>query len=373
MKLYRLTVSTFLTFVLFLSTGIFSATYAADNMCNVNPGSCSTPEQWEAGWYAARQPENQNAVPAQPEYTQRNEDNKGSEAPDRPVEIIRLAGESNSVNRSQIAADDAAARGGDPVNPSKVTASPIALDANLKPIGVTQPGGGSGGGAAACWGIGGGQVERDCLARATSGTYTSGRCRFMTVAQCAALGRAVYCSGKQEAAGTPRAGEFLSCGGSSTNGCGQVDVFDANNELIGFVIDKSGCGGSPPITETKNPPPREIIIPGNPTAPPTPIPTATPGPTCELIRVYDAGGTDISSSLKNGTKKLAIGEEVTVATAKGSATRARFRIQGVADWTENDMAKTTATEFRLTIRIPAALTQSQGTFETEVFVNGAWK
>lgn len=62
---------------------------AADNMCNVNPGSCSTPDDWIRGWFAAREPENQNAVPQQPEYTQRNEENRGDQPPDRPVEIIR--------------------------------------------------------------------------------------------------------------------------------------------------------------------------------------------------------------------------------------------------------------------------------------------
>ncbi len=238
------------------------------------------------------------------------------------------------------------------------------------------------GAAAACWGIGGGQVERDCLAQARSGTYTSGDCRGLTVEQCAARGRAVYCSGSQEAAGTARAGEFLSCGASSTGGCGQVDVFDSNNNLIGFVIDKTACGGSPPTTTTSNPPSRKIHVdtpPGNtPTSTPTGAPTATPTPippggTCELIKLYDSAGTEITQAVRNRTKKLAIGEQVTIATTKGNATKARFRIQGIADWAENDPSKTTATEYRLSINIPSTLTQSQGTFEVEVFVNGVWK
>lgn len=375
MKQYRSLVQLSIFVLCFLSTGIFSVALAADNMCNVNPGSCSTPEQWESGWYAAREPENQNAAPAQPEYTQRNEGNEGTAAPDRVVEIIRLAGESNGTNRSQIAADDAKARGGDPVNPSNVTDSAIQLDPNtLQPIGGAGTGGGTGGGAAACWGIGGGQVERDCLARATSGLYSSDKCRFMTVAQCAALGRAVYCSGAQEAAGTARAGEFLSCGKSSTGGCGQVDVYDANNILIGFVIDKTNCGGNPPTTTTNDAPPREITTTTTTTTTTiNPTPTATPAPTCETIRVYDSAGTDITASLKDGSKKLAIGDDVTIATTKGTATKARFRIQGVADWAENDTTKTTATEYRLGIKIPSALTQTQGTFEVEVFMSGAWK
>lgn len=271
-------------------------------------------------------------------------------------------------------------------NPNPTTTTTTPQGAGTTTITTTQAPTGTGTGAAgSCYGLGGGannQTERDCLANATGGTYTSGACRGLTVAQCAALGRPVYCSGSQEAAGSARAGEFLSCGGSSTGGCGQVDVFDSGNNLIGFVIDKSGCGGSPPTTTTSNPPSREIHIdtppsddetPSNPTATPTPTATPVPGATCELIKLYDAAGTDITQSVRDGTKKLAIGEEVTIATSKGNATKARFRIQGIADWAENDTSKTTATEYRLGIHIPSTLTQAQGTFEVEVFVNGVWK
>lgn len=271
-----------------------------------------------------------------------------------------------------------------PLLEAKTTTSGTTTGATLTITTTQAPGtAGTGTGAAsACWGIGGGQVERDCLAQAASGTYTSGDCRGLTVEQCAARGRAVYCSGSQEAAGTARAGEFLSCGASSTGGCGQVDVFDSSNNLIGFVIDKTNCGGNPPpTTTTSNPPSREIHVdtpPGNtPTATPTGAPTATPTPipggTCELIKLYDNSGTDITANVRNGTKKLTIGEEVTIATTKGNATKARFRIQGIADWAQNDPAKTTATEYRLSINIPSTLTQSQGTFEVEVFINGVWK
>ena len=378
MKKYHSIVQLSIILLCFLTAGIFSVVRAADNMCNVNPGSCTEAQDWIDGWYEAREPENRDASPAQPEYTQRNAGNNDEAPVDRPVQIIRLAGEPNSTNRSQIAADDAKARGGDPVNPSSVTKDAIALDANHQPIGGGGTGGGSGSGAAACWGIGGGQVERDCLARAAGGVYTSGGCRGMNVAQCAAWAQAngyrtQYCSGNQESTGTTRAGEFLSCGKTGTNGCGQIDILDANGVVMGFIIDKSGCGGSTPSTTTQNAPPREINPTPIPTTASTPTPTPTPGPTCETIRIYDAAMTDITASLKNGSKKLAIGEEVTIATSKGTATKARFRIQGVADWAENDTSKTTATEYRLTIRIPAALTQTQGTFEVEVFINGAWK
>ncbi|MEK7544152.1 MAG: hypothetical protein AAB557_04740 [Patescibacteria group bacterium] len=131
-----------------------------------------------------------------------------------------------------------------------------------------------------------------------------------------------------------------------------------------------GGGSSPTPTPGGGGTPTPTLPPGvSPTSTPTPI----PGSTCELIKVYNSSGTDITASLKDGSKKLGIGEEVTIATTKGSATKARFRIQGIADWAENDPSKTTTTEYRLTIRIPSALTQTQGTFEVEVFVNGVWK
>ncbi len=144
------------------------------------------------------------------------------------------------------------------------------------------------------------------------------------------------------------------------------------------------CGGttSNPPGGTTSPPGTGTAPPGStpmPTTPPgsSPTPTSTPTPipggTCELIKLYDSAGTEITQAVRNRTKKLAIGEQVTIATTKGNATKARFRIQGIADWAENDPSKTTATEYRLSINIPSTLTQSQGTFEVEVFVNGVWK
>jgi len=72
--------------------------YAADNMCNVNPGSCTTDQDWINGWYSARTEENKDATPTQTEYT--NRDNA-------VVEVIRNAGDSNAVNYSE----QSAARG----------------------------------------------------------------------------------------------------------------------------------------------------------------------------------------------------------------------------------------------------------------------
>lgn len=282
---------------------------AADNMCNVNPGTCFTPEQWIQGWFAARQPENQNSVPQQPEYTQRNEENRGDQPPDRPVEIIRLPTEPNSTNRSDIAAQDAAARGGDPVNPSERTKDPVSLNpVTLQPTALpadAAPGtpltgsGPAAGTAAGCYGLGGGannQTERDCLAGATSGTYSSGQCRGLSVAACAALGRAVYCSGRQEAAGSSRAGEFLDCGKSSTGGCGQVDVYDANNNLIGFVIDKSNCGGAAPTTVTPSAPDREIPPPTDGGGPPPPPPPPPGGVVCGSLG-KDVGAPELNQTV----------------------------------------------------------------------------
>lgn len=106
----------FIIIAILTAFSLASPARAADNICNVNPGSCKTQEDWIRGWFAARQPENIEAKPKQNEWT-----NASGPAP----EIIRQAGESNSINRSEIAAQDAAARGGDPVNPSQVTAPPV--------------------------------------------------------------------------------------------------------------------------------------------------------------------------------------------------------------------------------------------------------
>jgi hypothetical protein len=117
---------------------------------------------------------------------------------------------------------------------------------------------------AACLGLGG-QAERDCYAQC-SGTIATGICAGMTTTQCQqacaqAGGNPQVCTGTQEGAGTPRAGEFLSCSSSgSVNGCGQFDCLDPNNNnaLIGFVIDTSQCtatGGTPTTnTPTTNTP-----------------------------------------------------------------------------------------------------------------------
>lgn len=177
-------------------------------------------------------------------------------------------------------------------------------------------------------------------------------------------------------------GESIVDCGTSLGECGQIDWLDTNNNYCG--VKEQNCGGSCAGTTTTTPPPGGNPPPGGtpppsatPTPPPgntpTPTPTPPPGGTCELIKIYDAAGTEITQAVKDGTKKLALGEQITIATSKGSATKARFRIQGIADWTENDPTKTTAAEYRLSITIPSTLTQAQGTFEVEVFVNGVWK
>ncbi|MBI3559625.1 hypothetical protein HY087_00660, partial [Candidatus Gottesmanbacteria bacterium] len=128
--------------------------------------------------------------------------------------------------------------------------------------------------------------------------------------------------------------------GSNPGACNQVDRrskgSSGNWEAVSLC--NSSCSGG---TTTPNPPPGTGSP--NPTSPPvtgtlTPTPTSTPipGGTCELIKVYDAAGTEITQAIKDGTKKLAIGEQITIATTKGNATKAHFRIQGIADWAEND-------------------------------------
>ncbi|MDO8487840.1 MAG: SpoIIE family protein phosphatase [bacterium] len=98
---------TLLFFLLLLSFGQTPKIRAADNMCNVDR-TCTTSQDWERGWGDARQSENIDKAPTSTET-----DTSGKE--------IRKAGESNKVNRSQKAADDAKARGGDRINSSQVT------------------------------------------------------------------------------------------------------------------------------------------------------------------------------------------------------------------------------------------------------------
>ncbi len=142
--------------------------------------------------------------------------------------------------------------------------------------------------------------------------------------------------------------------------CGVAEINCPASCQTDVIVPTATPGGNP--TPTPTPPPAS-----------TPTPTPIPGETCEVIKVYDAENTDITLKIKDGTRKLALGEQIILATSIGSATAARFRIQGIADWTENNPDETTETEYRLTITIPTTLTQAQGTFEAEVFVDGQWK
>lgn len=101
--------------------------YAADNMCNVDGRTCSKPEEWEKGWIEARQAENINKAPVQNEYTSANPANDSSQGITQEAQIIRQAGESNEVNRSSIAAEEAAKKN-DPVN------KPVVTDPTLPPL-----------------------------------------------------------------------------------------------------------------------------------------------------------------------------------------------------------------------------------------------
>ncbi|MBI5356547.1 hypothetical protein HZB78_02955 [Candidatus Collierbacteria bacterium] len=101
--------------------------YAADNMCNVDGRTCDKPEDWERGWIEARQAENINKAPVQNEYTSANPDNDPKQGVTQEAQIIRQAGESNEVNRSSIAAEEAAKKN-DPVN------KPVVTDPTLPPL-----------------------------------------------------------------------------------------------------------------------------------------------------------------------------------------------------------------------------------------------
>lgn len=151
------------------------------------------------------------------------------------------------------------------------------------------------GNCAACLGLGG-QAERDCYANC-SGTIQTGICNGKTAAECQQIcsqtpnATTQICTGSQEGAGTPRAGEFLSCGASSTNGCGQVDCIvksGTTETLVGFVIDTSQCttqdvGGQTvtPVTTTPTTPTTSSTPTASPVASASPIasPTATPSAT----------------------------------------------------------------------------------------------
>lgn len=161
----------------------------------------------------------------------------------------------------------------------------------------------------------------------------------------------------------------------SLGSCYQIDfVHQGTNQYCG--VKTIQCDGSCQTGATDpTPTPGETNPTPTPTPPleSTPTPTPIPGGTCEVIKVYSVEDTDITQEIKDGTKKLALGEQIILATSIGSATKARFRIQGIADWTENNPDETTETEYRLSITIPTTLTQAQGTFEVEVFVDDQWK
>jgi hypothetical protein len=106
----------------------------------------------------------------------------------------------------------------------------------------------------------------------------------------------------------------------------------------------------------------------------TPNPTITTTPQqCQSLLVYNTDGSDITAAIKDGSHKLSVGDHIILATPKGQATNAHFRIQGLTDYQDHDPAISTATEYRLNVQIPATVTQAQGNFELEIFIDGAWK
>lgn len=356
--------------------------YAADNMCNVNPGSCSTEKDWIDGYYKAREPQNADAVPKQPEFTNARDDQDKSK-PGQQVEIIRDVGQSGvgdpgsgsrtgkgytleegSVKETKDASGNTIIT----VNLGKAIPFGGAIDYRGTPEGGTSyPTGDQ------CSGLAERQA-RDCLANTKSGLFTSGGCLGMTIDQCKAWAlsqnyRLQYCSGKQESAGTDRAGEFLTCGGNSTGGCGQLDILDAKGNVKGFIIDKTGCGGgtssSTQSTQEKTSTQKSDKKPKN-----TPTPTPTPaGAQCQNIKIYKDGQLIDVTTVNPG-------DHIVVAVAGTNATKGRFRFNGAPlNGETSGFTKSTGTntsgEFTLSLTIPTNVASI--TVEAEVFQNGVWQ
>ena len=213
---------------------------AADNMCNVNPGSCSSESDWIAGWYAAREPEKVSAEPQQTEWT-----NASQPEP----EVIRVANEDNSVNRSQIAADDAAARGGDPVNPSTVTVTappPGGCPAGTVADGVTCKLGTAVGTTAAptaTLGTGGGggtPCSGPFNHTACNGKAPGDQVTYGGVAGTCNLGQSPNCSWTYAGACSPGACEVSGTGSRKCNSSGTGWIY-----FTGANCTSGGTGGTP--------------------------------------------------------------------------------------------------------------------------------
>lgn len=362
--------------------------YAADNMCNVNPGSCSTEQDWISGWYAAREPQNADATPNQPEFTNARDD-QNKDKPGQQVEIIRDVGQSGvgdpgSENRtgkgytleegSVKETKDASGNTVITVNLGKAIPFGGAIDYRGTPEGSTTsyPTGDK------CSGLAERQA-RDCLANTTSGLFSSGGCVGMSVQQCAAWATThgyslQYCSGKQESAGTDRAGEFLTCGGNSTGGCGQLDIIDASGNVKGFIIDKTGCGGGSSSSSGSSTSQASSGSSSNDHNGTSSEPTATPTPThsapqCQNIKIYKDGQLiDVTT--------VSPGDHIVVAVAGTNATKGRFRFNGAplngetSGFTEST-GTNTSDEFTLPLTIPSNVTSIK--IEAEVFKNGVWQ
>lgn len=180
------------------------------------------------------------------------------------------------------------------------------------------------GSCAACLGLGG-QAERDCYATC-DGTIQTGICAGMSTSQCQqacaqAGGNPQVCTGTQEGAGTPHAGEFLSCSSSgSVNGCGQFDCLNSSGALIGFVIDNSQCTATPANnqsnTATPNNSPTTRTSPG-----PTPTPTLNPDlPGCNEACSEDINCADANHTCSEGLCRLTSNTSSTTCQAPDGTT-----------------------------------------------------
>lgn len=178
------------------------------------------------------------------------------------------------------------------------------------------------GSCAACLGLGG-QAERDCYATC-DGTIQTGLCAGMSTSQCQqacaqAGGTPQVCTGTQEASGTPRAGEFLSCSSSgSVNGCGQFDCLNSSGTLIGFVIDNSQCtasGGTPSNNNQNN------TTTTRTTPRPTPTPTLNPDlPACNEACSQDNNCADANHTCSEGVCRLTSNPNSTTCQAPDGTT-----------------------------------------------------
>ncbi len=205
-------------------------------------------------------------------------------------------------------------------------------------------------------------AERECMVRNSGFLTNLAIPECQTIQSQADINRCVeannklgftvnICTGEQVQSGA-RMGEFLNCGQGSTGGCGQVDVLDSSGNLVGFIMDKTNCGGGGGGGEEKT---------TNGKSKPTP--TMRPGPQCSRIRVYKDGAqvTDLST--------LKAGDTIQIGVAGTNATKGRIRVNGGA-W-DQTTKKNSSNEYVIDFTIPPGTVDF--TIEAEVYGNRQWQ